>query len=270
LLESLVGDQLDPGYRAAADRRAAGADRPVGRSRLAAYLVAGLLVVGLVLGVAAATTKGQAGDTDKARAGLRRDIQSAQAEQNRLLTNQAALAAQIRSAQASLGAGSPLQTVRALEARTGLTAVHGPGLTIIVDESSAGAGGILDRDLQLLVNGLWSAGAETITVGGVRLRTTSAIRQAGSAILVDNRPVFWPIGIEAIGDPVTLHVNFVGTLGFGRFRSLASLYGIRFDLSERPDLTMPAAPGPDLRFATAPPSAPPSAPLSPPHPSTSR
>lgn len=244
----------------------------MGRSRLAAYLVAGLLVVGLVLGVAAATTKGQAGDTDKARAGLRRDIQSAQAEQNRLLTNQAALAAQIRSAQASLGAGSPLQTVRALEARTGLTAVHGPGLTIIVDESSAGAGagGILDRDLQLLVNGLWSAGAEAITVGGVRLRTTSAIRQAGSAILVDNRPVFWPIGIEAIGDPGTLHVNFVGTLGFGRFRSLASLYGIRFDLSERPDLTMPAAPGPGLRFATAPPSAPPSAPLSPPHPSTSR
>lgn len=230
----------------------------VGRSRLAAYLVAGLLVVGLVLGVAAAATKNQAGNTDEARAGLRSDIRSAQAEQNRLLTNQAALAAQVRSAQASLGAGPPLETVRALEARTGLTAVHGPGLAIIVDGSGAGlgAGGILDRDLQLLVNGLWSAGAESITVGGVRLRTTSAIRQAGNAILVDNRPVFWPIGIEAIGDPGTLHVNFVGTPGFGRFGSLASLYGIRFDLSERPDLTMPAAPGPELQFATALPSAP--------------
>ena len=72
---------------------------------------------------------------------------------------------------------------------------------------------ILDRDVQLLVNDLWAAGAEAISIGGVRLQPSSAIRQAGGSILVDNRPVFWPITIEAIGDPSGLQVKSVGSPG---------------------------------------------------------
>ena len=259
LLESLVSDHLDPGYQAAADRkavRAAAGARPAkaGRSRAVAYLSAGLVVVGLVLGIAAASTKDQAAGADQARRSLLGDIGNAQAKQSSLAVDQTLLAAQIRAAQSSLGAGGPLQTVQQLEELGGLTPVTGPGLTVIIDGStkSSGAGVILDRDIQLLVNGMWSAGAEAISIGGVRLRSTSAIRQAGSAILVDNRPVFWPITIEAVGDPSTLHVKFVDTVGFGRFQTFVSLYGIRFDLSAQSTLTLPAAGEPSLQYASAP------------------
>ena len=257
LLESLVGDHLDPGYQEAADRRAAVlAGRTVipARPGPLAYLIAGLLVVGLVLGIAAASTRSQAAGTDQARSGLLQDIDTAQAEQNRLAAQQSSLAAQIRSAQSALGAGGPLQTVQALEAQGGLTAVTGPGLTVVIDgsTSSSGAGVILDRDIQLLVNGLFSAGAEAVAIGGVRLRTTSAIRQAGGAILVDNRPVFFPISLQAVGDPATLHVNFVSTVGFGRFQTFVQLYGIRFDVTAQTGLTLPAAAAPDLHYASAP------------------
>jgi uncharacterized protein YlxW (UPF0749 family) len=149
-----------------------------------------------------------------------------------------------------------LATVQRLENLSGLTPVTGPGLAVVIDgpTDSSGTGVILDRDIQLLVNGLWSAGAEAISIGGVRLRTTSAIRQAGNAILVDNRPVFWPITIEAVGDPSTLHVNFVDTVGFGRFQTFVSLYGIRFDISAQPALTLTAAAEPDLHYASAAPT----------------
>ena len=61
----------------------------------------------------------------------------------------------------------------------------------------------------MLVNDLWAAGAEAISIGGVRLQPRSAIRQAGGSILVDNSPVFWPITIEAIGDPAGMQVKSV-------------------------------------------------------------
>ncbi len=262
LLESLVGDHLDPGYQAAADRaeariRSGGAPRTTahgasGRSRSLAALGAGLVVIGVVLGVAATSTRDQAAGTDLARLGLRQDIDAAQREQSSLASRQTALAGQIRSAQAALGAGGPLQTVQELEVQGGQTAVTGPGLTVVIDGSTAnsGAGVLLDRDVQLLVNGLWSAGAEAVSVGGVRLRTTSAIRQAGNAVLVDNRPVFWPIVLQAVGDPSTLHVKFVGTVGFGRFQTFVSLYGIRFDVTAQTALTLPAAGAPDLQYAS--------------------
>lgn len=260
LLESLFSDHLDPGYQAAADRRAVTGKqrppRPGQRSRLI-YLAGGLTVVGLVLGIAAATTQDQAAGTNQARTGLRQDIDGAQRKQSALVVQESSLAAQIRSAQSSLGAGGPLQKVRQLEAQGGQTVVTGPGLTVVIDGSTAnsGAGNILDSDIQLLVNGLWASGAEAIAIGGVRLSTTSSIRQAGSAILVDNRPVFFPLSIEAVGDPSSLHVKFVDTVGFGRFQTFVSLYGIRFDVSAQAALTLPAGGVPDLKFASAVPTA---------------
>lgn len=260
LLESLVSDHLDPGYQAAADRRAAaarggagGGIQPVPRSRAVAYLVAGLVVVGLVLGIALTTTKDSAAGADQARRSLLQDIDTAQTRQAALAAEQSRLAASVRSAQASLGAGGPLATVSRLEVLGGQTAVSGPGLTVVIDGSTegSGAGVILDRDIQLLVNGLWSAGAEAISIGGVRLRATSAIRQAGGAILVDNRPVFFPVTIQAVGDPSTLNVKFVGTVGFGRFQTFVSLYGIRFDITAQTAITMPPAGAPDLQYASA-------------------
>ncbi len=203
LLQALMGDTQDPGYAEAAQRRRSGHERPVRRRALLAWMVVGVLVIGTLFGVAARVTEASAAGANTARVGLLADIDRAQARAGDLQAAAASLADQVRASQAALGAAGPLQEMSRLEVAGALTPVAGPGLRIVIDSSpdDPGGGVILDRDIQLLVNGLWSAGAEAIAIGGVRLQPTSAIRKAGGAILVDNKPVFWPLTIEAIGDP---------------------------------------------------------------------
>lgn len=255
LLSSLLGDTLDPGYaQAAARRNHTAAPSPRNRSLAALwYLAVGVLAVGLVLGIAARATAATAPSAERDRSTLVQDVHEAQQRIDALSTSASALASRIRTAQAALGAAGPLAAMSSLERDGAMVAVRGPGLRVVIDNASgaSGPGTIQDADIQLLVNGLWASGAEAVTVGGVRLRVTSAIRQAGGAILVDNTPVFFPITIQAIGDPSRLHVAFVSTDGFGRFSAFASLYGIRFDVTAVTAVTMPAAPGPDLRYASA-------------------
>ncbi len=259
LLESLNRDHLDPGYAEAARRKASRGHAPAPRGKGNATLVAvgALLVVGILFGVSAVNTEVNAPRTEKARSGLLEDIDRAQQRQSVLASSVADLADRLRSTQAGLGAAGPLQTVSVLENAGQVTPVTGPGLRIVIDEApaedSGGGGVILDRDVQLLVNDLWTAGAEAISIGGVRLQPRSAIRQAGGSILVDNKPVFWPITIEAIGDPADLQVNAVGLPGFGRFSSFAQLYDIEFDVSAQQELALPGGSGGALLYARPPP-----------------
>lgn len=255
LLTSLLGDSLDPGYAAAAQRRDGTASPPDGRRGPARwwYWAAGLLAVGLVLGIAARATAASAPSAENTRSALLGDVRAAQQRVDALAARASALGAGIRSVQQSLGATALLSTVADLEQDGGMTPMHGPGLQIVIDNAgdANGPGAIQDSDIDLLVNGLWASGAEAVSVGGVRLRTTSTIRQAGGAMLVDNTPVFFPIAIDAVGDPSRLHVAIVATEGFARFSAFASLYHIRFDLEAKTDITLPAAPAPDLRYASA-------------------
>ena len=254
LLESLGRDSLDPGYAEAAARRAADpGGRRASRTSQVIAAVAGLLVAGLLFGTAAGATESNEPRAEKARSALLEDIDRSQTHQSELAASAAALADDLRSTQADLGAAGPLQTVAELERASGSTAVRGPGLRIVIDQGNSsdtsGVGVIQDRDIQLLVNDLWAAGAEGISVGGVRLRPTSSIRQAGGSILVDNRPVFWPITVDAIGEPSALQVRTVGSAGFGRFSSFAQLYDIQFDVTAQQDMVLPAGSGSELRYA---------------------
>jgi uncharacterized protein YlxW (UPF0749 family) len=255
-LVTLLADPQDPGYAEAAARRAEHrhvGESSAGRSVRAAMLgwtMLGVVVIGLLLGVAVRNTEANAPSADSARQGLIADIDRAQARASDLESSVAGLATEIRERQATLGAG-PAGTLDAAAIDSGTQAVTGPGLTVTLDNpDGAGNDVILDRDIQALVNGLWASGAEAVAVGDVRLQPTSAIRKAGGAILVDNRPVFWPITITAIGNPATLPADFAGTAGYGRFASLASLYSIRFDVATSNDLNLPAGPEPVLRYAS--------------------
>jgi uncharacterized protein YlxW (UPF0749 family) len=258
LLESLNRDHLDPGYAAAARHRSSPPDwRHQGRAWTFAVLVAACVVVGILFGVAAGNTDTNAPRTEKARSGLLEDIDRAEQRQSELATSAADLAEQLRATQSVLGAAGPLQTLAELENAGQITPVTGPGLRFVIDEAAEGSanatgGVILDRDVQLLVNDLWAAGAEAISIGGVRLQPRSAIRQAGGSILVDNRPVFWPITIDAIGDSSGLQVNLVGSPGFGRFSSYVQLYDIAFEMSAQQELNLPGGSGADLLFARPP------------------
>ena len=259
LLESLNRDHLDPGYAEAAARRraaAAGGSPPgPGRrpTRRLILVVVGCLVAGAVLGVAASRTESNQPRAENTRTALREDIDRAQERQSAMESAATDLAEQLRASQAAAGAAGPVAEVTRLENQGQLTPVTGPGLRLVLNQPPAGQGQtnavILDRDLQLLVNDLWAAGAEAISIGGVRLNTRSAIRQAGGAILVDNRPVFWPLTVEAIGNSSAMQVKFISSPSSGRFSSFAQLYGIEFDVSAQTDLRLPGGTAPEQRLA---------------------
>ncbi|NEE18100.1 DUF881 domain-containing protein, partial [Streptomyces sp. SID7499] len=105
----------------------------------------------------------------------------------------------------------------------GATPVEGPGAKLIVDDAKdtdqggggprestgfADTGRVRDRDMQRVVNGLWESGAEAIAINGQRLTALSAIRAAGDAILVDNRPLVPPYTVLAVGDGKKLVTAF--------------------------------------------------------------
>ena len=147
-----------------------------------------------------------------------------------------------------------LDRLRDAEAAAAATPVRGPGITVTLTEPTARpnlsdaariedrpTALVLDRDLQSVVNALWAAGAEAVEVGGVRVGPGVTIRQAGGAMLVDNRPVFSPYTVSAVGSPSRLQTTFVVSDAYLRIAGIQQLYGVGFTLAEEDDLEFPAA-----------------------------
>ncbi|MCI9605805.1 MAG: DUF881 domain-containing protein [Oscillospiraceae bacterium] len=102
--------------------------------------------------------------------------------------------------------------VEQLELLAGLTEVSGPGVSVILSDSTAvNTSGdeadylIHDSDLLTVVNELRSAGAEAVSLNGERLLATSEIRCTGAVVTVNGRQYAAPYVIFAIGDANTLY-----------------------------------------------------------------
>ena len=131
-----------------------------------------------------------------------------------------------------------------LAALAGTAEVSGPGLQIVANNApnavgTADGGVILDTDLQDLVNALWTAGAEAITINGHRLTSLSAIRFAGRAITVDYRSLTPPYVIDALGNPDTLPARLLETPGGQAWLGLKANFGITFETKTKGDLLLP-------------------------------
>ena len=270
LLNELMTDHLDRGYAEAANRQKDVS--PSSRRKAKALLAVGLLLLGFVLAASYRGTLRQAPESERTRQALVHDVQDGSALTDSLQRRAETLSTQLtRERDAALTASRNGDRagaeVRRLEAAAAQRAVHGPGVTVTVGAASSGDqvdpstgqrvpvaaddnGRIRDRDLQALVNALWAAGAEAISIGGQRLAPTTTIRAAGEAILVDLRPVQSPYGIEAVGDPATLLPRFADSEAARRFQSYTGLYGIQFSVRTADDLTLRAATDPDLRYAS--------------------
>lgn len=267
LLTDISLGALDPAYAEAAAGRPAGGAAPH-RSRSSPLLALGVLVLGLLLSTAAAQVRARSSVTDTARADLVEQVTARVAANDRLQGEVAGLrASTARTRDGTLaltGAGAAQRDrVARLEAASGGSAVEGPGIVVRVDDaptadaSTAGPrdrdeddeGRVRDTDLQKVVNGLWAAGAEAVSVNGQRLTALSAIRSAGEAILVSYRQLAPPYLISAIGDQRRLATAFRAGSG-GRYLDLLSHgYGIRSSVAQRATLRLPAAAASTLRHA---------------------
>ena len=103
--------------------------------------------------------------------------------------------------------------------------------------------------LQQLVNGLWTAGAEAISVNGHRLTSLTAIRGAGTAITVDYSSLTRPYTIQAIGDRGTLPARFAQSAGGQWMQYLVTNFDVRMTTTAEESLLVPGDSSISLRYA---------------------
>jgi uncharacterized protein YlxW (UPF0749 family) len=278
LLNELLTNTLDQGYADAAKRRA---EQPADQAvrperslfRRAQLLTAvGLLLAGLLGGIGYGQARRTAPESARVKLALIHDIEQRTASSNQLEHTLEQLAGEVARERdaaltASVEGGTARTALQRLESADGLLAVRGPGLSVTVGDAAPSEqtdpvtgqkvtippdenGRITDRDLQIIVNTLWSVGAEAIAVDGRRLTSTSTIREAGGAILVDFFPVTTPYTIEAIGDPDRLLPRFVDSRAGQQYQTYVGAYQIEFDVRRGDDLSLNAAAGSDLQHAS--------------------
>jgi uncharacterized protein YlxW (UPF0749 family) len=232
LLDAVLAETVDPAYAQAAESRAArGEDARPGRRWRARTLVAlTMAIAGLLVAVTYDQAAAGAEGREEVRAALIGDIERESDVSDELAVQLEELTEQVTSRRDQLLAANAsgqraLDGLSAAERGAAAQRVTGPGLLVTLanadpkaDEDPVGGstgddsrGRVQDGDLQLVVNALWSAGAEAVSINGQRLGPTTAIRFAGEAVLVDFQPVTNPYEVSAIGDPDSLSRDFLAS-----------------------------------------------------------
>jgi uncharacterized protein YlxW (UPF0749 family) len=271
LITEMMQRPLDPGYAAAADSRQK-SGLPAATGHRSPMLVIFAVLVGALLATSALALRAPEASASKVKGELVGRIEARRAHadaETRLIAtvqdeiNAAQAAALIRQSQTGLAA-----ELSSLDLAAGTVPLTGPGLVLTIDDADtqgdtkntnvdprAGTapdqGKVIAKDLQIIVNGLWQAGAEAISVNGHRLTARASIRFAGEAILVDYRPLVRPYVITAIGEAGTLSVEFADSTGGSYLQSLKANYRIRAAIQERDPVTVPGDPTLSVQKARA-------------------
>ena len=271
LLNDMMANTLDEAYaeRAAgrAGERPAASPGAAGLGRRAVATLT-LLAVGVVTGTAIAQVRARQDASSGLRAELAEQVRERTAETEQLAQSAERLRAQVAATQdevlgADVAGREAARRLLRLGLASGTIAVTGPGLVVTLDDAPADAsagdeplrggtpvdGRVQDRDLQDVVNALWAAGAEAVSINGIRLTALTAIRSAGDTVLVDFRLLSPPYRVEAIGEPARLELALLDGPTGARLTTYVSLYGIGFDVRRASSLDLPGASTPQLRAA---------------------
>lgn len=213
-------------------------------------------VVSLIAGVGFAASAGDSNGTDLRAPGianLARTVQNAadrvqaadrrvsalQAEVNRLAEQAGTRDAAVAQAQA---------LAEPLRRPGGLTAMHGPGLEVVLDDAAEQSDATVDpnqlvvhqSDLQAVVNALWAGGAEAMTIAGQRVIATSAVRCVGNTLLLNGDVYSPPFRVAAIGPSRTMQSRLDASPGVRLFREAAGYYGLGYTVATQDTLKLPA------------------------------
>jgi uncharacterized protein YlxW (UPF0749 family) len=268
LLTNVMDHSLDDGYAEAAARKKAAGDGGLPKTlRARLGLALGLVLAALVVTVGAAQARVAAPVVAKEREELidriDRETETADELEENVDRLRDDVSTRQREALKQSGDSGQADLVGIL---SGAVEVHGPGVKLVVNdakEASTGGGDgnpretsgfsdtgrVRDRDMQRVVNGLWESGAEAVSINGQRLTALSAIRAAGDAILVDNKPLVPPYTVLAVGDGQRLSTRFQDSADGLYLHALKENYGIRTAISVEDDLRLPAAPSVIVRTA---------------------
>ena len=269
LLREAVDRAVDPAYALAAARATDGRRSHRRSTRAAVALLAAVLGAGTTTAVVSLRAPAPAG----ARQALLDEIAARTAVADAAAARVADLRADVdaRTPAPSGGAGGDLAAATATASTLAATSpARGAGLRLVLDDAAgartaapgtdprsgapAASGLVLDRDLQVVVNGLFAAGACAVAVNDHRLTSLTSIRVAGAAILVDYQPLTPPYRVEAVGDPRPMAAAFADSAAGDYLAALARSYGVAVTSTVQPDLDLPAGTAPTLRHASAAPA----------------
>jgi uncharacterized protein YlxW (UPF0749 family) len=245
-----------------------GATAMAGPARKRGWIWRGVApVICLLAGFGFAVSAHESGGTElrpPATSNLRDLVRAAEVRVEAATAEAAALGRQVSRVTAAVGAGDAevareQRRSAPLRQPGGLTAVHGPGIEVILDDASEAVEGVdpnelvvHQSDLQAVVNALWAGGAEAMTVAGQRLVATSAVRCVGNTLLLNGEVFSPPFRVAAIGSYPTMAEALGGSPGVARFEQAASYYGLGYTVASADDLELPGYPGSiALRYAHA-------------------
>ncbi|GAB48804.1 DUF881 domain-containing protein [Mobilicoccus pelagius] len=206
---------------------------------------------GLLFATSATTARGT--DLRGDRPDLPALIHAREAEVARDAHRNDVLRREIAAQEQALPGGATLRTLREqeeeLEERAGLTPVHGPAVRVTLDDAGLDAASLPEgvsvddvvvhqQDVQAVVNALWAAGAEAMTIQDQRVLSTSAVRCVGNTLILGGRVYSPPFVVTAIGDQkalragldadpaVAVYRDYVNRLGLGyRVETLEVTFG---------------------------------------------
>lgn len=143
----------------------------------------------------------------------------------------------------------------AAEAGAGLTAVHGPGLAVTLDDAprrpdrQLPAGATADdvvvhqQDVQAVVNALWAGGAEAMSIMNVRVVSTSAVRCVGNTLLLSGQVFSPPFVIVAIGDQAAMRAALDAAPAVRAYRAAVRDWDLGYEVREESDVRLKAYDG---------------------------
>ena len=223
---------------------------PVGKKDPKWWIAIVLSFSGLLFGIAVANTQRQQPILEKNREDLRATITKNIEVLNKTSENLSSINNEIAQIQTNTPGldfhGISQSNESNLQVFSGLSSVKGEGIEIVINDAiktdsletaDLELARVYDSDIQLLVNALWASGAESVSINKSRLTSTSAIRSAGDAILVNYRPLLPPFVISAIGDN-DLRDRLIKHPDYLDLQFVIKTYGLGFNVSEIKDIEM--------------------------------
>ncbi|MEO7060904.1 MAG: DUF881 domain-containing protein [Lapillicoccus sp.] len=143
----------------------------------------------------------------------------------------------------------------ALAAPVGTQAVHGPAVTVTLDDAHRSADSlpkpygpddivVHQQDVQGVVNALWAGGAEAMMIQDQRVIATSAVRCVGNTLILQGRVYSPPYVISAIGPTGDMQTSLRGDPQVKIYREWVDAVGLTYDVRVSGEASFPAYAGP--------------------------
>lgn len=214
-----------------------------------------MALAGLMMTTAATNSRGHdlrpERDTDMAT------LVRSQASHNAALQKEAAgLRAQVedlsKANQTPGVTSSVISSASVLAPSVGLEAVSGKALRVTLDDAplSENPDGVdanmlvvHQQDIQMVVNTLWSGGAEAMTIQGQRVISTTAVKCVGNTVVLHGVAYAPPYVIEAIGDLNAMQKALDTSEAVRIYKEYVSAYQLGWSVERAGQVTMPAYTG---------------------------